>query len=387
MKTVRLGGLCEPVAKWNPKQSDEEDFTYVDLAAVDNESKRITATVEILCSEAPSRARQLIRASDVLVSTVRPNLNAVAHVPTELDGATASTGFSVLRPKSGLDARYLFHWVRTPQFVGDMIKKATGASYPAVSDRIVKASMIPLPPLGEQRRIAAILDEAAAVIELRQSVLDEMQDLKLALFEAMFGSANTPTVKLAEIAAVSSGITKGRKAAGELRDVPYLAVANVQAGHLLLDAVKEIAVTEAEFERYRLEYGDVVLTEGGDPDKLGRGTIWRNEIAGCIHQNHIFKVRFNEDAPVTPEFFSSYLQSNSAKSYFLRSAKQTTGIASINMTQLRRLPVPTPDAHLQQVFAQNLLKIAKNEARVESALSLDRELFASLQYRAFRGEL
>jgi type I restriction enzyme S subunit len=132
-----IGEFVDPVSTWNPKRdSKAATFRYVDLSSVDQGTKRIIPNGEIPIDDAPSRARQLLRTGDILVSTVRPYLNGVAFVPPELDGATASTGFCVLRPKSRkLFGRYLFHWVQTPQFVSDMDKKATGQSYPAVSDR------------------------------------------------------------------------------------------------------------------------------------------------------------------------------------------------------------------------------------------------------------
>jgi type I restriction enzyme S subunit len=149
------------------------------------------------------------------------------------------------------------------------------------------------------------------------------------------------TVRLADIATVTSGITKGRRTSEPTEPIPYLAVSNVQAGHLRLDVVKEIDATSAEIDRYALEDGDLVLTEGGDPDKLGRGTIWRSELPRCLHQNHIFRVR-TLSRHVLPEYLAAFTSSAQARSYFLRSAKQTTGIASINMTQLKALPVALP---------------------------------------------
>ena len=111
-KTIVLGGLVAPAKTWNPSRSpSDEVFTYPDLSAVDQESKLIIAARELSCGEAPSRARQLVVKGDVLVSTVRPNLNGVARVPDQLDGATASTGFCVLRAREPrLDGGYLFHW-------------------------------------------------------------------------------------------------------------------------------------------------------------------------------------------------------------------------------------------------------------------------------------
>lgn len=99
-KTVALGDLVEPAKTWNPLRSpSDEVFDYIDLSAVDQEAKLIIGAREVSCDEAPSRARQLVARGDVLVSTVRPNLNGVARVPDQLDGATASTGFCVLRAR------------------------------------------------------------------------------------------------------------------------------------------------------------------------------------------------------------------------------------------------------------------------------------------------
>ena len=141
MNSNQIGHFVESVQKWNPCREGAGTFTYVDISSVDQVARAVTQSTTVATSEAPSRARQLIAAGDVLVSTVRPNLNAVAYVGPNLDGATASTGFCVLRPRPDeLDGRYLFHWVQSRQFIGHLVQLATGASYPAVSDKIVKAA-------------------------------------------------------------------------------------------------------------------------------------------------------------------------------------------------------------------------------------------------------
>lgn len=186
---VRISDLIHPVRNWNPSTSVAADFVYVDISSVDAKQKRIAEPKNIPCSSAPSRARQLLESTDVLVSTVRPNLNCVAYVSGELEGAIASTGFCVLRPnKQALDSRYLFHWVQSEAFIGDMVSKSTGASYPAVSDSIIHASEIPLPPLEEQRRIAAILDKAENINSLLKARQAEADLLMQSVFIDLFGN-------------------------------------------------------------------------------------------------------------------------------------------------------------------------------------------------------
>ena len=150
-----------------------------------------------------------------------------------------------------------------------------------------------------------------------------------------------PICRLEDIADIASGVTKGRQLEGPTVTVPYLRVANVQAGRLDLSEIKEIEVLAPEVDKYRLKAGDILMTEGGDRDKLGRGTVWRGQIDPCIHQNHVFRVR-PQAGRLVSEYLNYYMLTPAAKKYFLHCAKQTTGIASINRTQLSGLPVPLP---------------------------------------------
>src|SRR5262245_18036513 len=128
-----IGGGVRDIETWSPLVSDTDfEFEYIDIASIDREQKTVTSTTRTRAPDAPSRARQIVQKGDVLVSTVRPGLNAVALVPASLDGAIASTGFTVLRcDERRLHGPYLFHWVRGSAFMDEMVRLATGASYPA----------------------------------------------------------------------------------------------------------------------------------------------------------------------------------------------------------------------------------------------------------------
>jgi type I restriction enzyme, S subunit len=142
---MAIGDLTEVAQTWNPGNQPNKEFIYIDISAIDQGKKQITAARNVLGKDAPSRARQIVKKGDILVSTVRPNLNAVAQVPEKFDGATVSTGFCVLRPRSGeIISSYLFALVQFKAFVNAMVRQATGASYPAVTDNIVRGWKAPI---------------------------------------------------------------------------------------------------------------------------------------------------------------------------------------------------------------------------------------------------
>jgi type I restriction enzyme S subunit len=261
------------VKTWNPlKETGEDEFTYIDLSAIDQERKQIVEARKVACAEAPSRARQLVESGDVLVSTVRPNLNGVARVGLEHNGATASTGFCVLRPRAeALDGNYAFQWVKSPSFVADMVGKATGASYPAVSDRIILESRIPLPPLPEQRRIAAILDQADALRAKRRETLAQLDSLTQSVFFEMFGDAaenpkRWPTIKLGEhTAKMGSGATPtGGDASYKASGISLIRSLNVRDGAF---SYKDLAYIDdaqaAKLSNVAVCAGDVLLNITG----------------------------------------------------------------------------------------------------------------------------
>jgi type I restriction enzyme, S subunit len=148
---------------------------------VDNRLKRIVGFQTLLGSKAPSRARIRIFSGDVILSTTRPNLNAVAMVPPELDGEVCSTGFCVLRAGPQLDRDYLFLCLQRREFVDALVDLVKGALYPAVSDRQVFAQSIPLPDLPTQRQIAGRLNEQMAGVEAARKLLEEQMEAVSAL--------------------------------------------------------------------------------------------------------------------------------------------------------------------------------------------------------------
>lgn len=336
-----------------------------------------------------------VRAGDTLVLNAAHSAthvgSKICRAPKESIGALATGEWLIVRCKDEADPGFVHHWM-TSDLARRQIRDAVKGIHLYPKD--VARFSIPLPPLDEQRRIAGILDAADALRRRRREALALLDTLPGAIFAEMFGDRLTGTdatsrfAPLSELAHIQSGITKGRrlKEGEETEEIAYLAVVNVQDKRLDLSSVKSIEATAKERQRYALAIGDLLLTEGGDPDKLGRGTIWNNEIPGAIHQNHIFRVRVT-DEKVQPIFLSHLLSSPYGRGYFLRMAKQTTGIASINKTQLSEFPVILPPEVQQIEFVQRLKSYEDQKERQISHLSEIETLFASLQSRAFAGEL
>lgn len=389
------------VADINPRMprglADDLGVSFLPMAAVSEDGQ--IGYQEERTVEQVRKGYTYFRRGDVLVAKITPcfeNGKATKTDALDEEHGFGSTEFHVIRGNpEKLLPEYAFHLIWNPYFRKEGTANMTGsAGQKRVPADFLKRLKIPLPPLDEQRRIAGILDAADALRRRRREALALLDTLPGAIFAEMFGDRlygpgrGADTVPLAEVAHIQSGITKGRrlKSGEDTEKTGYLAVANVQDKRLDLSNVKMIDATKKERERYALAVGDLLLTEGGDPDKLGRGTVWNDEIPGAIHQNHIFRVRVT-DAKVQPIFLSHLLSSPYGRGYFLRMAKQTTGIASINKTQLSGFPAILPHESEQIEFVQRLKSYQDQKERYISHLGEVDGLFASLQSRAFAGAL
>ena len=196
---------------------------------------------------------------------------------------------------------------------------------------------------------------------------------------------------LSQISELKGGVTKGQKYRNEqsLREVPYLRVANVQRGYLDLKQLSMIETTQETIDQLRLVPGDVLFTEGGDRDKLGRGWVWKGEVEECIHQNHVFRARLFLDG-VIPEIVS-WWGNSFGQDFFSRVGKQTTNLASINLSVLSQFPVPLPPlAEQRRIVAEverRLSVIRQSEVAVEASLARAGRLRQSILKQAFSGQL
>ena len=337
---------------------------------------------------APSRARQVIKLNDVLVSMTRPNLNAVAMVPAELDGEICNTGFAVLRSKNTISPSYLFHFVHSRGFIAVTTSAVSGALYPAITASFLRSLPIPLPPLNEQRRIVGLLDRAAEIRRRADAARAKARAIIPALFLDTFGDPATnpkgwPTAELGKHADVQGGVQVSAKRAALPLELPYLRVANVMRGRLDLSEIKMIRVTASEARRTNLVPGDVLVVEGhGNPNEIGRAAVWDGSIATCTHQNHLIRVRPGLGS-LTPEYVETFLNSDVGRRILIQNGKTTSGLNTISTRNVKEVRIPLPPTGLQGVFAEQVQRIEALARHLDAAAAKAEAMAAGLSAEVF----
>jgi type I restriction enzyme S subunit len=366
-----------------PTDHPNTPFNYVGLESIEGHTGKLLAYQATHGAKIRS-TKNVFRRNEILYGKLRPYLNKV-HLASE--SGICSTDIYVLRPHPKMHPSFAAHYLRSPFVLTAVSNAMAGANLPRINQEALLNIPIPVPSLADQEQIVKLLEEADELRKLRAKADHRTAEFLPALFHEMFGDSNFPEKSLGEIAEVVSGVAKGRKFNEQKSvNVPYVRVANVQEGYLDLSELKSIEAFPHEVEELSLKRGDVLMTEGGDFNKLGRGAMLEHDLPNCIHQNHVFRVRCNQQA-LLPQFFAKFLLTQTARHYFLRCAKKTSNLASINMTQLRALPVPLPPLPLQKEFVQRVTEIREMEsAQAVSRQRLD-ALFQSMLHRAFSGEL
>ncbi len=342
------------------------DIPFVTIEDITNGTRFLDRTEKKLSeSGLKNSAAWLIREPHILYS-----MYATVGKPI-INQISCATNQAIIALKESQEIEQLFLFYQLLFMRPDVYKFTSQTTQSNLNAGSVKKLPISYPKDKlEQQKIVAILTVVDTAIEKTEALIAKYQQIKAGLMHDLFtrgitvdGKLRPPREQAPELyqhtpigwiprdwavkslgalAEIVSGVTLGAK--GEITDeveVPYLRVANVQDGYIDLTEVKTISVSRSQFEKLQLRYGDVLMNEGGDFDKLGRGSVWQEEIKPCIHQNHVFRVR-PKDGQLLSYFLAFWSQSEMGKKYFVRSSKQSTNLASINSTQLNRFPVALP---------------------------------------------
>ena len=364
----------------NPTVAPAESFTYVDVAAVNNETKSITGARSLLGAEAPSRARKLIRANDVLVSTVRPNLNAVAIVPPDLDGQVASTGFCVLRAEEKLLPEYLFYFVQSRRFVDALSQLVAGAMYPAVTDGQVLDQTLPLRSLDEQRCVVDLLARAEGIVRLRREAKQKAAELIPAIFIDMFGDSTSnpnswPISKFGDVGALDRGKSRHRpRDAAALYGGPY---PFIQTG--------DVANSGGRIRRHTATYSDFGLAQS---------KLWRAGTLCITIAANIAKTGVLEFDACFPDSVVGFVPGDRVRVGYvqawlgflqptLEANAPQAAQKNINLEILRALPIPVPLIDQQDAFVDRCERVLRIERQQAAALASSQAAFDALLARSF----
>jgi type I restriction enzyme S subunit len=392
-----LGEVLDKTETINPLQSPEVEFDYIDVSSISNQTFKIEVTQRLKGKDAPSRARRVVKANDVLFATVRPTLQRIAVVPEHLDNQVCSTGYVVLRPTAGVDHRFLFYSLFTDKFMAQMESLQKGTSYPAVTDGEVRAQMIRIPSIDEQRRIVAILDEAFAGIAIAKTNAEKNFENARTLFSGYLHSFFTDSVNsweekpLETVARILNGYA--------FKSTDFSAKAGVKCIKITNVGVKEFICSVDSYlpDSFRSTYDAVSVKKGSIALALTRSIIARglkvavvpDEYDGALLNQRVASIATN-DKELKAAFLFAYLSTETVADY-VRERVNTLMQPNLSITDLRLMPVPMPPRRVQDMVIKQLDNIRDDTMRLASVYerkcgALD-ELRKSLLQRAFAGEL
>lgn len=354
-------------------------------------------------TDTPQRAESLdaykvCREGDIVFNKMKIRSGAMGVAPED---GLVTYHYEVMRLRDGMNARYIVHLMKSSWFTSELIARERGISAGGeyggirtteVPFNVLRTIEVRLPEVREQRQIADYLDRETAridtLIEEQQRLIEMLGERRAAAIATRLESLGGMT-RLKHVSTVQTGVTLSGE--GDLADPewPYLRVANVQVGYVDLREIKTVRVPPDKAAMSMLQPGDVLMTEGGDIDKLGRGALWRGELPDMLHQNHIFAVR--PDKTLDSEFLVYWLDGPAARTYFRTTAKQTTNLAGTNKWTLGNLPVPAPPLNEQRRLVETLdeqtAQIDTLITETERFIELARERRAALITAVVTGQI
>lgn len=381
---VALGDAAEIVSGATPSSAEPELWnggvlwaTPTDLSRLN--SKYIESTERTISERGlASCSARVLPPSSVLFSSRAPiGLVAINTAPM-----ATNQGFKSFVPKRHLDASYLYWWLRSNR--ERMNDLGNGATFKEVSKAVVSRVLVPLPPLKDQRRIAAILDKAEAVRRKREQAVALADDLLKSAFLEMFAAREWPTKNLSKVVTEGTIVTYGIVQAGPEYPggVPYIRTGDIKEGRILVEGLRHTSPEIAsKFARSTVRSGEIVMSIRAT---VGTTAVVPDELDGAnLTQG---TARISPGSEVTPEYLLYFLRSSACQNWLEKQVKGAT-FREITLARLRELEVPLPPPRLQRTFSELSRKARESQRRLTLDCRAANELFSVLSQRAFRGEL
>jgi type I restriction enzyme, S subunit len=389
-----LSDICEVNPSFKIQTIGDEKFcSFVPMESIDDVTGTIQKTKSRKVGEV-KRGYTFFQNKDVLFAKITPCMeNGKCAIADNLINGIGfgSTEYHVIRAKVGIIPEWIYYFLRQE----NVREKAKSWMRGSAGQQRVPADFfedlsIPLPPLPEQQRIAAILQKADRVRRLRRYARELSESVLQGVFLEMFGESKRDKwdrFLLSDLGEVQGGLQISSKRHGLELKKPYLRVANVYRGMLDLREIKQIELTESEFLRTNLKKGDLLFVEGhGNIDEIGRCAIWDGSITECVHQNHLIRFRVKENF-VLPEYISYHANYSEGKRYFKLASNTTSGLNTISTSIVNDLPIGVPPIEAQKKFLAILSKYNSISHALSESERQAEHLFQSLLERAFSGEL
>lgn len=344
------------------------------------------------------KRHQLAKPGQVILSEIWGKKGAIGIVPPEGAGALCTSHFFLFDMNlKRIDPSYLKLILAANYLQGQLGAEAKGTTgYAAIRPKSLLAATIPLPLLPEQHRLVRRVEELTVKIEeahrLRTASMEQLVALRGAIARSLFGTHESQAyASIEELAEVRGGIQKSPHRSPGANPVRYLTVAHVQRDHISIDDPRFFEVTSDEFQRWRLVPGDVLVVEGnGSATQIGRTALFRGEIADCVHQNHVIRIRPNRDV-LSPEFLNQYLNSPIGREAVQAQSRSTSGLQTLSVGRVKSLQVPRLSLPMQE---QLVVKLREYEVAMDQVAQLQETVARSLAAltpsildRAFRGGL
>lgn len=396
--TRSFNDVIVPSGTIDPRKAPDVPFQYIDVSSISNQTFEIVETTEILGKDAPSRARRLVRAGDVLFATIRPTLQRIAVVPQELDGQVCSTGYFVFRTKPEIDGRFLYYYLFSDAFMGAMETLQSGASYPAVNDSQVRQQQISFPPLPEQKRIVAILDEAFAGIDAAVANTEKNLANSRELFESYLKGVFTRkgegwvVKKFGNLVqSTTIGLVKNKREQGPTLQYKYIKMNNIKNDNRFDgSSTVHVDATIEELEKFRLQDGDFLFNTRNSHELVGKSCLYRaSSNEPVLYNNNIMRVRFCDEiyAPFAAHAFNSNLVTEQLES--IKSG--TTNVSAIYYNLLKNIVIVYPSIEKQRQISSNIDSLQEQiqtlKINYQQKLAALAELKQSILQKAFAGEL
>lgn len=286
----------------------------------------------------------------------------------------------VLKTKATIDTNYLHYSLCNYDFS----RVISGSTRAKLNQKQLMESLIPLPPLEEQKRIAGILEASARQLEKVQTALDSLRQMRSSLIEEYCATSEV-TVNLDSLASVAGGLSLSGKRAVNPIECEYLRVANIQRNRFLIDDVKTIRCTEKELDRCLVNDGDILMLEANaNPYEVGRAAIAETFGRQFVFQNHLFRIR---PVGISSIVLNALLESTFVRAQLLRVVKTTSGLNTMTINQARNLRVPQRAPAKNHRFNTQLELLSSQARNLEEKQNLLQELHQSLVARAFTGAL